>query len=265
MKKLLITLALLLPLAAAAQSTTEGSVRASAGVDVKIRKGLHLSVEEEIRMNGAFKNLNRLQTTVKVEYKPLNWMKLGLGYSLINPYSYANMGFKNTRHRVFFDVGAHYTTFSRFSFSIRERIQLTHRSGVFNAYQNTPNKVELKSRVGVEYKGWTYFEPGVFFELRTALNDPWGEVSGEMKYKDDGTTYYDYTPLGYTHVYNSRYRAIFRTDIKLSKHHVLEPYAYVDYLTAYKIDTNSEGTRLFRAEYDDHFRISLGISYTFKF
>jgi len=265
MKKLLITLALLLPLAAAAQSTTEGSVRASAGVDVKIRKGLHLSVEEEIRMNGAFKSLGRLQTNVKVEYKPVKWMKLGLGYSLINPYSYTNMGFKDTRHRVFFDVGAHYTTYSHFSFSIRERIQMTHRTGTYNVYQTTPYKMELKSRVGVEYKGWTYFEPGVFFELRTALNDPWGETSGEMKYKDDGTTYYNYTPLGYTHVYNSRYRAIFRTDIKLSDHHVLEPYAYVDYLTAYKIDTNSEGTRLFKAEYDDHFRISIGISYTFKF
>lgn len=264
MKKILFTLALLLPLAAAAQSTTEGGVRASAGVDVKLTKGLHLNVEEELRMEGAFKSLGRLQTNVELEYKPLKWMKLGVGYSLINPYSYNNLQFKSPRHRVFFDAGAHYNL-NGFSFSIKERFQLTHRTGDFNAFQITPNKMELKSRIGVEYKGWTYFEPGVFFEMRTSLNDPWGEISGDMHYKEDGTTYYNYTHLGYTHVYNNRYRAVFRTDIKLSKHHILKPYALVDYLADYLIDTNREGTRLFSAAYDGHFRISLGISYTFKF
>jgi hypothetical protein len=264
MKKILISLALLLPLAAAAQSSTEGEVRASAGVDVKIMKGLHLNVSEEIRSDGPFKSLGRLQTNVGLEYKPVKWMKLGLGYSLINPYSYTNLDFKNPRHRVFFDAGAHYDYYG-FSFSIKERLQLTHRTGTFNAYQTTPNKLELKSRLGVEYKGWSYFEPGVFFEVRTALNDPWGETSGDLKYKDDGTTYYAYKHTGYTHVYNNRYRGIFRTDIKLSKQHILRPYAYIDYITDYVIDTNSEGSRLFSAEYDDHFRISVGISYTFKF
>ena len=264
MKKILITLALLLPLAAAAQSTTEGGVRASAGVDVKLRKGLHLNVEEEVRIEGAFKSLGRLQTNVELEYKPVKWMKLGLGYSLINPYSYNNMKFKNARHRVFFDAGAHYNYYG-FSFSIKERFQMTHRTGSFNEFQTPRNKMELKSRIGVEYKGWTYFEPGVFFEMRTVFNDPWGEINGDMYYKDDGSTYYNYKHTGYTHVYNNRFRAIFRTDINLSNHHVLKPYALVDYLTDYMIDTNSEGTRLFSAEYDGHFRISVGLSYTFKF
>ena len=106
MKKILIALTLLLPLAAAAQSTTEGGARASAGVEVKIRKGLHLSVEEEVRLDGAFKSLDRFQTNVELEYKPVKWMKLGLGYSLINPYGYSSLNFKNPRHRVFFDAGA---------------------------------------------------------------------------------------------------------------------------------------------------------------
>lgn len=261
---IIIALALLLPLAAAGQTMTEGGARASAGVEVKIKNGLYLSVEEEVRMDGVFKSLGRLQTNVELEYKPVKWMKLGVGYILINPYSYTNLGFKTPRHRFLLDAGAHYNH-SGFSFSIKERLQLTHRTGAFNAYQTTPNKVELKSRLGVEYKGWSYFEPGVFLEMRTALNDPWGEVSGPMTYKEDGTTYYNYTHTGYTHVYNNRYRAIFRTDIKLSTHHVLRPYALIDYITDYMIDTNSEGTRLFLAEYDGHFKISIGISYTFKF
>ena len=264
MKKILFTLALLLPLAAAAQSTTEGEVRASVGVDWKIKKGLHLNVEEELRTDGVFKSLGRLQTTVALEYKPVNWMKLGLGYSLINPYDGTSRQFKDTRHRVFFDAGAHYTV-NGFSFSIKERLQMTHRTGSYNVYQTTPYALGLKSRIGVEYKNWTYFEPGVFLELRTAFNDPWGEVSGSLQYKDDGTTFYSYTPMGYTHVYNNRLRTIFRTDIKLSSHHVLKPYALVDYVMDYDIDTNSEGTRLFKAEYNDHFKVTVGLSYTFKF
>ena len=276
MKKILFTLALLLPLAAAAQGTTEAGARASAGVDVKLRKGLHLTVEEEVRMEDAFKSLGRLQTNMELEYKPVKWMKLGLGYSLINPYSYNNLQFKNPRHRVFFDAGAH-LNINGFSLSIKERFQMTHRTGTFNEFQTTRNKMELKSRIGVEYKGWTYFEPGVFLEMRTVFNDPWGEILDDndqpvtekferyIKYKSDGTTYYNYRLTGYDHIYNNRYRAIFRTDINLSKHHVLQPYALVDYLADYLIDTNSEGTRLFSAQYDGHFRISIGLSYTFKF
>ena len=45
MKKLLISLVLLLPLAAAAQTSTQSGARASVGIDWKIRKGLHLMVE----------------------------------------------------------------------------------------------------------------------------------------------------------------------------------------------------------------------------
>lgn len=264
MKKILLTLALLLPLAAAAQSSTEGAARASVGVDWKIKKGLHLHVSEEMRMNGVFQDLGRFQTTVGLDIKPVKWVKLGVGYVLINPYDAVNMTYKGARHRAYFDVSGHYNV-NGFSFSIRERIQFTHRTGTFNVFQSTPNAWALKSRIGVQYKNWRYFEPGVFFEIRTALNDPWGTTSGSMKVKDDGTPYYDYTHTGYTHVYNSRYRGIFRTDILLSQHHVLRPYAYVDYLTDYVIDTNAEGTRLFRAEYDNHFRITVGLSYTFKF
>ena len=264
MKKLVLTLALLLPLAAAAQTEFGGGARFSVAADYKIRKGLHVNVEEEMRINGAFQSLKRLQTTVGVDYKPVKFLKIGAGYTLINSYSYVDRSFKAPRHRFFVDATAHFT-WNHFSFSLRERGQYTHRTGTFNVYQNTPDAFALKSRIGVEYKGWTYFEPGVFFELRTQLNAPWGQTSGSMQTKDDGTTYYAYTPTGYTHVYNDRYRFIFRTDIKLSDHHILKPYALVDFYSPYVIDTNAEGTRLFKAAYVDHFNVNVGINYTFKF
>ena len=129
----------------------------------------------------------------------------------------------------------------------------------------TNNLVALKTRLGVSYKGWTYFEPGVFFEVRTQLNAPWGSTSGSLQTKSDGTTYYAYTHAGYTHTYNDRYRGIIRTDIKLGKHHVLRPYVLLDYISEYEIDTNSEGTRLFSAAYNNYFKVTPGIGYTFKF
>lgn len=265
MKKLVLTLALLLPLAAAAQTTEfGGGVRTSVAVDYKIMKGLHVNLEEEMRIGGAFQSLNRLQTTVGVDYKPIKYLKVGVGYILINPYDHIERTFKPLRHRVYTDVSGHYT-WNHFSFSIKERVQYTHRTGTFNVYQNTPDAFALKSRIGVEYKGWTYFEPGLFFELRTQLNAPWGETSGNMKVKSDGTTYYDYTPTGYSHAYNDRYRFIFRTDIKLNEHHVLKPYALVDFYSPYVIDTNAEGTRLFSAAYVDQINVNVGLSYTFKF
>ena len=264
MKKLVLTLALLLPLAAAAQTNFGGGVRMSVAADYKIRKGLHVNVEEQMRIGGAFQALNRLQTTVGVEYKPIKYLKVGAGYALINSYDDIERTFKAPRHRVFADVTGHYT-WNHFSVSLRERVQYTHRTGTFNVYQNTPDAFALKSRIGVEYKGWTYFEPGVFFEVRTQLNAPWGVTSGSMQTKDNGVTYYAYTPTGYSHVYNDRYRLIFRTDIMLSEHHVLKPYALVDFYCPYVIDTNAEGTRLFSASYVDQINVNVGVAYTFKF
>ena len=276
MRKLALTLALLLPLAAAAQSEYGGGSRYSVAAEYKIRKGLHVSVEEEVRVGGVFQSLNRLQTTVGVDYKPVKFLKLGAGYILINPYDGANRSFKAPRHRLYLDATGH-VTWNNFSFSLKERAQFTHRTGTFNVYQNTPNAFAIKSRIGVEYKGWAYFEPGIFLEIRTQLNAPWGDVlddNGQLIYqdyekyrkiKDDGTTYYNYKPTGYSHVYNDRYRVIFRTDIKLSDHHVLQPYALVDFYSPYEIDTNAEGTRLFTASYVDQRNVNVGISYTFKF
>ena len=264
MRKIALTLALLLPLAAAAQTEVGGGARASVAVDYKIAKGFHVNVEEEIRVGGALQSLDRLQTTVGVDFKPVKYLKLGVGYSLINPYSYEQHNFKPLRHRVFMDLGAHYAV-GGFSFSVKERIQYTHRTGTFNVYQNTPDAFALKSRVGIEYKGWRIVEPGLFFEMRTQLNAPWGQTSGSIQVKDDGTTYYSYTPAGYTHVYNDRYRFILRTDLKLNRHHVLQPYALIDFCSPYVLDTNAEGTRLFSADYVDRINLSLGIKYTVKF
>ena len=83
MKKLLLLTALLLPMAAQAQII---GGRASVGVDYKIAKGLHITAEEEIRSADSFSSLGSLRTTLGLTYKPAKFLKVGVGYTLINPW-----------------------------------------------------------------------------------------------------------------------------------------------------------------------------------
>lgn len=264
MKRLAFILALLLPLAAQAQTSTTVAGRASVGVDYKIVKGLHVKAEEEVRSGDGFSSLGSLRTTVGLTYKPSKYVKLGVGYTLINPWKSSWNAFNAPRHRGYLDVTG-YLPLGDFQFSLKERLQLTHRTGEFNVYQTTPNALALKSRIGVKYKGWRAVKPSIYFEVRTALNDPWGSMSGSQQTKKDGTTYYAYTPSGYTHLYNNRYRGNIGLDWNITKQHTLSPYVLLDYISEYEIDANSDGTRLFSAAYNEMFRVSLGIGYTFSF
>ena len=265
MKRLSILLALLLPAAAWAQTTTELGIRASVEGNYKITKGLHLYAEEEVRTKAT--SLDNFRTTLGLTWKPVKGLKFGVGYTLINPYSSSNGAFKNPRHRVFADVTGSLNA-GDFQFSLKERVQLTHRTGEFNVYQTTPNAVALKSKLTVKYKGFYSAEPYLSFELRTALNDPWGtaDTSNDAVWNNKGTKqYYPYTPAGYTHVYNNRYRGEAGVAISLGKHHELKPFVLLDYNNDYEIDINGEGTHIFSAAYVNSFQVSLGIGYVFSF
>lgn len=262
MKRIVILLALLLPAAAWAQTTTEFGARASVEANWKIRKGFHLYLEEELRTSGT--SLDNIRTSLGLTYKPVKWLKMGVGYTLINPYSASNTAFKAPRHRFFADVAGSLTA-GNFQFTLKERFQLTHRTGSFNTYQTTPNAMALKSKFTVKYKGWYVAQPYLSFELRTALNDPWGTAGTTQQWNKSGKMYYDYTHTGYTHVYNNRYRGEAGVEIEFNKMHSLKPYVLVDYMTDYEIDTNSDGTRLFSAAYVNSLKVSLGLSYVFSF
>lgn len=278
MKKILfVAAALLWGVFAHAQSASFAG-RASAKVDYKIVKGLHISVGEEIRSNDKFSALGSLRTVVGLSYKPIPYLKLGAGYTLINPWKDGKeieladestttyYGFWAPKHRFIADATG-LLRLGDFQLSLRERVQFTHDGDSdMNVYQAPRNEVALRSRLGVKYKRWKVVEPYADFEIRTQLNGAWGYTSGDRQTKKDGvTTYYDYTPTGYTHVYNDRYRGEIGLDWNITKHHTVNPYLLLDYLSEYEIDTNKKGTRLYSAGYSNLFRVSLGIGYTFSF
>lgn len=262
MKRLiLICLALLLPLVLRGQDTDFGA-RISAGVDYKIVKGLHINLEEELRLEDMFQSVDRLQTTLGLSWKPLSFLKLGAGYIMINPFKDGEM--QDMRHRLYADVTASWKV-GDFTLSWRERLQYTHRTGTFNVYQNTPDAFALKSRVGVKYRVSKDFKPSLSLEVRTALNDPWGSAGTTTQVTASGKTYYPYTHEGYTHMYINRYRLNLGCEWNITKHHSLEPYVLVDSCSDYEIDTNSDGTRLFSAAYEDSINIIAGIGYVYSF
>ena len=270
MRRLAIIALMFLPLAAGAQ---EFAARSSVGADYKIAKGFHVGVEEEVRSADNFEALGSLRTTVDLSYKVNKHFKVGGGYTLINPYKTKLSGFGASRDRVFLDATGSYRA-GDFQLSLKERIQLTHRTDdSLNVYQNTRNALALKSKLTVKYKGFTDFEPYLFMEARTALNDPWGEISGSVQYNSDNEAYYSYTHTGYTHVYFNRWRLGLGTGWSPSKHHELTVGILADYCSDYEIDTNSptkwatKGVRLFAdtTGWENTFRLSLSIGYQYKF
>ena len=281
MKKIVLALALLAPVAAFGQTFSAGG-RASVGVDYKIVKGLHIEAEEEVRSADNFSGLGSLRTTLGVTYKPLSFLKVGLGYTLINPYKIDKelddnslySGFWAPRHRLFADATGT-LKLGQFNLSLRERLQLTHNADEgMNVYQSTRNALALKSRIGLKYKGWRYVEPSLSFEVRAALNDPWGYASGSAKITGETKReYYDYTHTGYTHAYINRLRLNLGADINLSKRHCLNPYLLFDYLMDYEIDTNgadkwaTKGVRIFTDSTGWVYAMNLiiGLKYTYSF
>lgn len=264
MKKHILIIALLAAGLSARAQTVEVAGRASAGVDYKIVKGLHVTAEEEIRAGSGFQSLGSLRTTIGLSYKPLKYLKLGAGYTLIHPYSASAASFNSPRHRFFVDATG-YLPIGNFQFSLKERLQLTHRTGEFNVYQTTPNALALKSRVGIKYKGWNKFTPGLSAEFRVALNNPTLGTLGAQGTNKSGKTYYEYTPAGYGTAELNRIRLNLNGEIKFNKHHSLTPFLLIDFCSDYEIDTNSEGTRLYSAEYNKYTLISPGLSYIFSF
>ena len=264
MKRIVLALALLLPAAAFAQ-TMEWGARASVEANYKIMKGLHVYAEEEMRASDMA--LSSMRTTLGVTYKPSKAVKVGVGYTLINPYQATSAFFKSPRHRFFVDASGSLRS-GDFQFTLKERLQLTHRTGSFNVYQTTPNALALKSKFTTKYKRWNWVEPYASLEMRTALNDPWGTTSGSAQWNSKNTkTYFEYTHTGYTHIYNNRYRAELGADFNFVASHMLRPYLLFDYCSDYQVDTNSEGTHLFNqtTKYVNTMCLSVGLSYVFSF
>jgi hypothetical protein len=231
--------------------------RFSVSVDKKLAKGLHLSFDGEIRLKNDFASLGRWQAGVDLTYKVNPYLKLGGGYVFIDKLN--SSGSWSPRHRFYVDATGGIRA-GNWRFSLRERLQLTHRNAAgVNVFQTNPNALALKSRLKAEYKGFLSVSPYAYVELRNVFNDP----ACTAKY--DGTAFSDYQFTGYTDTYFNRFRGAFGLEWKLSKQHALDFSILGDYCYDKAVDTNAEGTKLKSIAYDRAFNTSFCIGYKFSF
>lgn len=271
---IILALGLLFPILAAAQTDValapEFGGRLAVSLDKRITRGLHVSLEEEVRFDQNFSAFDRFHTTLRMTYKVHPNIKLGLGYALINGYSSTEKAFKNARHRALADVTGT-LHFGEWNLSLRERFQLTHRTGDYNVYQNPANELTLKSRLMIRYKNrYGRWSPYAYVELRNYLNAPVIEAAF------DGTTYYtvdDYSETGeagwfltgFNGGYLNRVRGSIGVDVRLSKSSTLNFYVLGDYVIDKVVDANAEGTKLKSYTKETGFRGWVGAGYEFAF
>lgn len=246
----------------------EFGARISLGLDKKIVKGLHITLEEEARFDNNFRGFDRLQTTLGIQYKVHNNIKLGLGYAFIAPYSPSNSTFKNMRHRLMADITGT-LKMGNWNLSLKERFQWTYRMGDINLFQNPRNLLGLKSRLMLKYKGGRIIEPYVSVEVRNVFNAP--SVSAYF----DGTDYMTESGAttgdpgwfltGYDNCYVNRVRSCLGMDVKINKKHSLDFAFLADYTRDKIIDANSDGTKLKSYTKVTEFKGNICASYVFSF
>jgi len=257
---ILCAICAVIPTFASAQTTesdleTDFGGRFSVEMDKKLAKGLHLTVDGEARMYDGFSDFGRYQAGVGMTYKINQWLKAGGGYVFIENKN--SDGEWNPRHRFHADLTGRLKT-ANWTFSLKETLQLTHRSDV-NTYQTNPNAMALKSRLKAEYKGFGKVNPYVFTELRLALNDPACSATW------NGSSYSDYTFLGYNDAYLNRVRGGLGLDYEINSSNALEFYLLGDYTYDKEIDTNKEGTKLKSLTWERGFNVNVGVGYKFSF
>lgn len=270
---ILLALGLFFPIVASAQTDTaldpEFGGRLSFTLDKKIVRRLHVSLEEEVRFDNNFGAFDRLQSTLSLNYKIHPNIKIGAGYALINGYSSSSEAFKNARHRFMIDVKGT-LKYGVWNFSLKERLQLTHRTGDYNIYQNPTNALMLKSRLTAKYLGFGRVEPYACFELRNYLNAPvisaaydgvnYGTLDGHIQEGEPG-----WFLSGFNGGYINRFRGSLGVDIKLDRRSTLNFYLLGDFCIDKEVDANAEGTILKSYTKETGFRGWIGAGYEFAF
>ena len=260
---LLLSALSLIPVLSRAQGTqnpleTDFSTRTSLAVDKRFAKGLHLEAEYQLRTENALSKIDRHQVSLGLSYKFTDWLKGGLSYTFYDRYG-TNSGWE-PRHRLSGSLTFGYRA-GDWRLSLREMVQLTHRTGDFNPYQDVRNLLTLKSRFKVQYKGFAQLEPYAFLDLKAVLNGPACSAS----WNASSSSYSNYTFGGYSDAYFTRYRGGLGLEWKISPQHALDFYGLFDYNYEKIIDTNRAGTTLKSLTFDRKSNTTLGVGYTFSF
>lgn len=252
---------------------SEFGARLSATIDKKLTRGLHLTLEEEVRIDNNFSSLERLHTTLGISYKVNEYLKVGAGYALINKWDSGNGTFKSARHRLMVDATGS-LQLGDWRLSLKESFQATYRSGDMNEYQNPRTALTLKSRLKVQYKGFRRIEPYAYAELRNTLNAPaisatynqstdtWGYYLNNVFYTEGDESWF---LEGFSSVYINRLRLALGFEYRLDRRNYIDVSLMADRTLDYVVDANAEGTKLKAYTYEKGFIGWLSVNYRYAF
>ncbi|MGN0191512.1 MAG: DUF2490 domain-containing protein [Candidatus Cryptobacteroides sp.] len=233
--------------------------RFSAAADWKVYKGLHISAEYQIRTQNLYTAVERHQVTAGISYKVCDWFRTGLDYTFIGHYKASDRSFR-PRHRVsvyamgIYDIGM-------WRLSLKETLELTHKSYDINVFQEPRNLLNLRSRLKVSYRGYVPLEPYAYVELRNSFNEP----SFNAVLDEDGGKWMDYEFIGYGTAVLNRIRTCIGAEWHLARHHSIDFAVLYHWNHDLEIDANKEGTKLKNLYWDNSMDLAISIGYKFSF
>lgn len=227
---------------------SEAGLLMELGAEKKISKKFSLGLEADLRTRNNLKTMDRWSLGLGAEYKPIKYLKLGAGYTLLNnnfreDISYNTSGSYNNwrpsywgiRHRLNASVTGTYKFSNNLRISLRERWQYTYRPAKTVTRWDFDNSWwEDKVRKG---KGKN--------QLRSRL---------QLEYDQKGALF---TPFASVEMYNSwsveKVRYTVGTDFNLTKQHQFS--LFYRFQKMHNVDED---------DYDPDMHY-IGIGYKFKF
>ena len=153
--------------------------RMRAILEVPIARNLDFEWSEQVRLHNNFSDLDKIVSSVGLNYKPLRWLKVGASYSLVNardedseiidtkPVSSVEWKW---RHMVNIDITGSYKV-GRVKLSLRERVRLNFRADSVNRYEHANPAISLRSRLKAAYDiRQCRWEPYAYVELYNTIN-----------------------------------------------------------------------------------------------
>jgi len=257
------------------------SGRFSAAMEKKIVRGLSVGISEELRLrykeNALGQGLDRMYTSLYFKYRPIKYLRLGLGYDFISAWKkrYADpdatdltgietVSYWEYRHRLSFDVSGIYKI-NDLQLSIRERIQMTHyMDPTLDVFEQPRNLVALKSRFKIAYapKKWAW-KPYLSAELRNSFNEVNLEKSAFDRKKVNGEYRLKMQDADYSEAYLNRVRVVLGTEWEINSRNSLDFYLLYDYSFNKDIKVTNTKRYLKSVTGEPSNTLALGVAYTF--
>lgn len=234
-------------------SDVQGRFRAT--LEVPLTKNLNFTWSEQARLKNNFSDLDKIVSTVGLDYKPWSFLKFGIDYSLVNERTFdseevevqipvldadGNQKVDNMtgepiynfemqdvetkgwgiRHRTNIDVTGMYRI-GRVKLSLRERLRVQFRTDSVCKYEKPETTLSLRSRFKTAYDlRNSRWEPYAFVELYHTLNSP----KPVANYKEFALE---------REAYLNRVRLAVGTEFKINNYHRLDIYYMVHFNRTY--------------------------------